>query len=132
VVPEDAGIGGACVDHTHCQQVVHVYTFIQCTLVLRKTLLYELSRTRPSHVNAWRPQNIKSRALVVPEDVGIGGACVDVLKMLLKREPSKRASFEVFFEAPFVNAPPPSPGECGVTFWRNTTWAFHCDNIFNT
>ncbi|KAG5176021.1 kinase-like domain-containing protein [Tribonema minus] len=49
-------------------------------------------------------RNIKSRSLVVPEDVEIGVGCLEVLKMLLKRDPNKRASFETFFGAEFVNA----------------------------
>ncbi|CAN0039548.1 unnamed protein product, partial [Phaeothamnion confervicola] len=69
------------------------------------TILFEMVAGRPpfggaNHVELLR--SIHSKQLSVPEDVVLSEGCLDVLRMLLRRDPLQRASFEEYFAHPFV------------------------------
>jgi len=48
-------------------------------------------------------RNINRKSLVVPEEIDLSEDCLLVLRMLLKRQPVQRASFQKFFASNFVS-----------------------------
>eukprot|EP00540_Astrosyne_radiata_P000215 CAMPEP_0116869670 /NCGR_PEP_ID=MMETSP0418-20121206/27886_1 /TAXON_ID=1158023 /ORGANISM="Astrosyne radiata, Strain 13vi08-1A" /LENGTH=894 /DNA_ID=CAMNT_0004505787 /DNA_START=59 /DNA_END=2743 /DNA_ORIENTATION=+ len=90
------------------------------------TVLFEMIAGRPpfngdNQMHLLR--NIQHKAVRLPADVRVSKQCVNLLKMLLNRNPLSRAGFKEFFEAcdAFValgcegSAPAPSKTTCGRT-----------------
>ena len=66
------------------------------------TVLFEMISGRPpfngeNHIDLLR--NIQRKAVRLPPDVRVSKACVNLLRMLLNRNPLSRAGFQEFFEA---------------------------------
>ena len=67
-------------------------------------------------------ENIRTQEIRLPAGVRIGGACVDLLQMLLQRKPHKRASFERVMAADFLRrAPAPASASATATATTATT-----------
>lgn len=72
------------------------------------TILYEMLSKRPpfggrNHVELLA--NIERQELRLPEGVEISSECLGLLRILLRRNPVQRASFEEFFSSKFVSDP---------------------------
>ena len=103
------------------------------------TVLFEMLTGKPpfggeNHMDLLR--NIQRKAVRLPQDVRVSSECVNLLKILLHRNPMRRATFEQFFQAceTFValgcnGKSPANENEAGASCVRpmtTTTTGLHC------
>mmetsp|Transcript_22339 Transcript_22339/g.25133 ORF Transcript_22339/g.25133 Transcript_22339/m.25133 type:complete len:1163 (+) Transcript_22339:66-3554(+) len=94
------------------------------------TVLFEMIAGRPpfngeNHIDLLR--NIQRKAVRLPPDVRVSKACVNLLRLLLNRNPISRAGFKEFFEACDIfvalgcGGTPTGPEEGGVGAYLNNS-----------